>query len=132
MECPECGTQVAVRKDGTLYNHKDDEGTCPGSGEPGGVSGTVGLGKGDSFEDVEDAPEVAVPAPAPAGGFEWRCTVKAPCLYLDDAAWHLANGRAAEAAARAAGHTVSGEAELVDTAPSADGRTVVLVYRVRV
>lgn len=131
-ECPDCGALVALRKDSTLYAHKDDGEQCPGGGQPAGVSGTVGLDKGDPFEDTEDIAEGAPTPTTPMGGFEWQTTVKAPCPYLTDPGWHLANGYAAEAASRAAGHAPSGEAVHTGTVPSADGRTLVLLYRVPV
>lgn len=134
VDCGVCGADVALRKDGTLYTHKHGGQECPASGRaPGGE--VLGLGKGADFETgrADDEPDEQhdVQAATPAGGYTYHITVVHPCPYLDDPAWHLANGRAAEAAARAAGHTPTGEAAHADTTP-VHGRRLLLTYRVPV
>lgn len=131
VECQECGQQVAVRKDGTLYTHKNGPAQCPGAGQPGGLSGTAGLGKGQPYEpEAETAAAPPAPPRSAPAGHVWQCTVTLPCPYLDDPAWHQANGRAAEQAARAAGHTPAGEAAHTGTAPARGGRALTLTYTV--
>lgn len=131
--CPVCGTGgIQVKKDGSLYRHDGkDESPCPGSGGPPAAGHEPAAGQQEPAGTGD-----AAAGPAPAGSetsvYRWTLTVCRPLLYLDDAAWHQANGLAAAEAARQTGYTVTGEARWSGDTTAAAGGQVQLTYLVPV
>ncbi|GAA4082695.1 hypothetical protein [Actinomadura miaoliensis] len=58
----------------------------------------------------EADPQTEEGTQAQSDGFHIQITVREPCPYLDDQAWHQANQRMAVRRAETAGHTVTGDA----------------------
>lgn len=115
--CPGCDTEQALKTDGTFRKHNDNGDVCAGSNQWPSTALAA-----------EPTPE---PAVEDAGYYTWSLTVAAPCLYLEDQAWHLANLRMAARKAEEAGHKPTGEGHKasVDDNPNAK---VIITYRVPV
>lgn len=135
--CPVCGADdIRLKADGTLYKHDASDGAqCAGSGQPPAEPQTPDVDDWDDDEpgpdgghDDQDGDEPPVTDLGYGqGGFTWTLTVKQPCPYLDDAAWHQANGRMAEKAAQEAGLGVLGGAQCTSVTTD-DESTLTLTY----
>lgn len=149
--CPICGDgDVALTKAGRLYKHEAGGGAvcAGGGGEPATdvvheqvlpepevhpTPPTLGdTGDQSPGDGPDTAPPPAAPDEPPAADhdpvFTWPLVIRQPALYLDDAAWHQANARAAAAAAIAAGHVPLAEAQCTDTVSTQDGSGLILTY----
>lgn len=139
--CPVCGADdIRLKADGTLYKHDDADGAqCTGSGQQPAPARLQAPDPGDDWDDEpDDQPDPDGDQDEQGGdqapvtdlgqdGFTWALTVKQPCHYLDDAAWHQANGRMAEKAAHESGLGVLGGAQCTNVTTGNEG-TLVLTY----
>lgn len=107
--------------------------------EPDEEADTSGGEQPDEDGELDGNPDPSPPTKETDGGgpdgpedqgpvYEWVLPIQQPALYLNDAAWHYANARAAAAAAAASGYVVAGEAKCTSTAANEDGTGLDLTY----
>ena len=154
VTCAECGYPVGTKEDGTkLKVHKVEGVRCDGSDSEVlyDDAQTEGIDKGQSYETLESAqddeqgpndstdpvtptePETGTQgvAKSATASFTHTITVRKPCPYLGDQAWHVENGKMVYRLATKAGHVpTTGEAKHTGTTET--DRHVLVTYTVPV